>query len=112
MENKWILPHKQIILETGLLVIHENAVDYENASLHVVKIDGSCHFLMGEAHLILLYPGVLECLEKTRRVYLAYCEKNDLAVYVQWHTDIDDMAMGKLIAYLEISEAETPMTAQ
>lgn len=101
MGNNWILPYKQIILENGLLVIYEKDVDYENATLQVVKIDDSCFLRVGEAHLILLSVDDFDCIEKTRKIYLAESEKTDVSGVVQGFVEIDDMSMGKLIAYLE-----------
>lgn len=101
MANKWILPYKQIILENGLLVIYEKDMDYGNATLQVVKIDDSCFLRVGEVHLILLSLDVFDCIETTRKIYLAESEKTDVSGAVRGYVEIDDRAMGKLTAYLE-----------
>ena len=97
-----ILPYKQVILENGLLVIYEEEVACDDAPLQVVTIRDTCYLLVGTAHLILLSVGVFECIEMTRKIFLAKSEQSSVSVAVQGHTVIDDVAMGKLIAYLEI----------
>ena len=109
MDN-WILPYKQIILDSGLLCLFEHAPEpaAENASLFLlVRTDNAFLLKGGENHLVPLAVTTIDCLMRTRRLYFAVSEKADTYGGLVGILDIDDVAVGKLVAYLEVAATDS-----
>ncbi|HRR40556.1 MAG TPA: hypothetical protein P5244_04905, partial [Syntrophales bacterium] len=57
--------------------------------------------LLGKNHLVLPILDSFDCIAATRRIMIAVSKADDiLGVMIGLYT-IDDMAMGKMIAYME-----------
>ncbi len=103
MSNKYIIPYKQIFLDSGLLVIYEKDLE-ENAEkqpVQVVKLGDSCCLKLGYDHLVLLDRDSFGCIAMTRKILLAISKSENISGDLVGMFEIDDMAMGKLVAYLE-----------
>ncbi|MEI7636055.1 MAG: hypothetical protein WCJ37_02030 [Syntrophus sp. (in: bacteria)] len=109
MDN-WILPYKQIILDSGLLVLFEQSPvpGAENTSLfQLVRADNAFLLKVGKNHLVPLSVNTIDCLMRTRRLYFAVSKKDDLYGGLVGILDIDDVAVGKLVAYLEVAAIDS-----
>ena len=102
-----VVPYKQIILDQGLLVLYEQAMtsdtdpETSRPTLHVITSDGFYYIQIGEDHLVLLDEATLSCIISTKKIYLAYSEKENLMGTLDGFIDLDAISLGKLLAHLE-----------
>jgi hypothetical protein len=109
----WILPYKQIVLESGLLVLFEQTVETklgEAPPFQLVRKGNAFLLQVGEYHLVPLDVIVLDCIVMTRRLYFGVSEKTDISGVVMGILDIDEMSIGKIVAHQEA--AYMTMTAK
>lgn len=101
--EKYILPEKQIVLDSGLLVIYEEDItdELESQPIQVVVVGNACCLLLGKNHLVLPILDSFDCIAMTRRILIAFSKADDILGVMTGVYTIDDMAMGKMIAYVE-----------
>ena len=107
-----IISYKHILLENGLLALFEKNVDADDPSRLQAVRAGNAYFLMvGEFRLIPLGSEILDCIARTKRIYLAVGGQNDSLGFMKGYVEIDDISLGRLIAHWEVlsSPAENPV---
>ena len=95
--------YKYLNLDNGLLVVFENRLPVcPNISISVKKMDNDCYLALDENYLIPLKNDIVEHLTKTKKIYIVYSDIFNIKMDPQGVIEINDILMGKLLAYMEM----------
>jgi hypothetical protein len=102
-----ITAYKYLILEDGILLVFEKELPLDdNIPIDVIKgTDNDNYLRIKGSHLAKMNTELINWLKETKRLYVASSEMFDLKIKMQGAIELDDISMGKLLAYMEMTPA-------
>jgi hypothetical protein len=99
------ISYKYLDVGKGLLVIFEEKTPNQSKiPMTIVKL-GEMHYLsLYENFLIPLTPEILDILSRTKHLHIAYSNIFDTKVQMQGTVELDDVLIGKILAYIEMGQ--------
>jgi hypothetical protein len=95
--------YKYMKMHGGLLAVFEKGISLSpGLSLDVVRIENNPYLKIGREHLLRLDSETIECLKSCNRFHIAVSGPFESRITLQGTVEIDDIAIGKLLAYIEI----------
>ncbi len=100
---------KYMKVDSGLLVVFETGISPGSVlSLDIDRIENDPYLKIGREHYIRLDNAVIDCLKKCKRLHIAVSGPFESLISLQGTIEIDDVSIGKLLAYIEIGMPHNP----
>ncbi|MEI6313258.1 MAG: hypothetical protein WCO89_00200 [Syntrophus sp. (in: bacteria)] len=99
-----ILPYKQIILDSGLLVVYERDLDQSEGigPIRVIRINEEVLIRIDLKHLVKLNKQYFDCILATQRIILAVSEKTDDSGAMVGVININELSMARIAGQIEV----------
>lgn len=95
--------YKYMKMDRGLLAIFEQGISLSSElPLDVVRIENDPYLKIGRDHFLHLDGETIECLKDCNRLNIAVSGPFESRITLQGTIDIDDVSIGKLLAYVEM----------
>ncbi len=95
--------HKYMKMDRGLLAVFEKGISFGSGlPLDVVRIENDPHLKIGQDHYLRLDDETIECLKGCNRLHIATSGPFESQITLQGTIEIDDISIGKLLAYVEM----------
>lgn len=95
--------YKYMKTDKGLLAIFEGGIPLSpGLSLEVVRMENYPYLKIGQDHFLRLDEETIECLKNCNRLHIAVSGPFESRVSFQGTIEIDDVSIGKLLAYVEM----------
>ena len=100
-----ITAYKYMKMNGGLLAVFEKSVVFgSRLTLDVVNVERNPYLKIGTDHFLRLDDKTLECLKDCNRIYIAVSDNFESRMTFQGTIEIDDISIGKILAYIEIGK--------
>jgi len=102
-----ITAYKYLKLKDGILLVFEKEMLFDGTDvvINFERIGNSNYLKIREEHFVSLNEEIFEWLKKTKKLYIAVSEVFDSKIEIQEAIVIDDISVGKLLAYMDISRS-------
>ncbi len=98
--------YKYMKMDKGLLLVFEKRFSFTpGLSLNVVKIENNTYLKIGQDHYVPLDDDTIDCLKDCSRLHIAVSGPFESQINLQGTVEIDDISIGKLLAYVEMEKA-------
>ena len=95
--------YKYMKMERGLLAIFEEGIPLSpGLSLEVVRMEKYPYLKIGRDHFLRLDEETIECLKDCNRIHIAVSGSFESRISFQGTIEIDDISIGRLLAYVEM----------
>ena len=99
-----VTAYKYLKMNGGLLAVFEKGISFsQGLPLNIIMIENDPYLKIGQDHYIRLDKETIECLESCNRIHIAVSDLFESRITLQGTIEIDDVAKGKLLAYVEMN---------
>jgi hypothetical protein len=95
--------YKFMKMNEGLLAVFEKEISFgSRLTLDVVRIESDTYLKIGRDHLLRLEDETIECLKGCNRLHIAVSDHFESRITIQGTIEIDDISIGKVLAYIDM----------
>jgi hypothetical protein len=95
--------YKYMKMDRGLLAVFEKGISFGSGlPLDVVRIENDPYLKIGQDHYLHLNDETIRCLKGCNRLHIAMSGSFESLITLQGTIEIDDITIGKLLAYVEM----------
>lgn len=95
--------YKYMKMNGGLLAVFEKGISFgSRLTIDVVRIESDTYLKIGHDHFLRLDDNTIECLKGCNRLHIAVSDHFESRIFLQGTIEIDDISIGKVLAYIEM----------
>ena len=97
--------YKYMKMDKGLLMVFEKKISLgPGLPLNVVRIENDPYLKIGQDHYFRLDDETIDCLKNCNHIHVGISDSFESRITIQGTVDIDDISIGKLLAYVEMEQ--------
>lgn len=94
--------YKYMKLEKGLMAVFEKGISRTSGvPLNIVRIENNPYLKIGQDHYLRLDDETINCIKTCNRLHIGVSGLFESKITIQGTIEIDDISIGKLLAYIE-----------